>query len=132
MPTASDFDALRTRGFEKGCEALPPQSRTLLSARLEQMEAFSNGQWMGGLCTGDFRYLYAICVDAACRGTGAFDHLMGPVAAECDRLGMPLFLECYTGHLAALYGSRGFEVTGTTPMPDLGLTEYRMIRQPQA
>jgi GNAT superfamily N-acetyltransferase len=87
---------------------------------------------MGRSCAGDFRYLYAICVDRAQRKTGAFSRLIDPVIAECDELGIPLFLECYTERLVSLYGSKGFEVLKTEDSPTLALAEYRMTRAPRA
>jgi GNAT superfamily N-acetyltransferase len=131
MLKASAFDALSKRAFEAGCETLPPHSRKLLSARLKQMEDLSNGHWMERFCAEDFRYIYAICVDTAYRGTGVFGLLIDPIIAECDQLGIPLCLECYTERLVALYGSRGFEVVETVTNPTLNLTEHCMIRKPQ-
>jgi GNAT superfamily N-acetyltransferase len=127
----STLEDLNKRAFEAGCEGLPPQSRERLEKRLRHMEVLVNGHWMERFCEGDFRYIYAICVDAAHRKTGVFGRLIDPVIAECDRLGVPLCLECYTERLASLYGNRGFEVVDTINAPALGLTEYCMVRTPR-
>jgi GNAT superfamily N-acetyltransferase len=130
-PTRDELGALGKRAFEEGCQTLSPQSRKRLAARLKLMEDFSNGHWMDRFCAGDFRYLYAICVDRAQRRTGVFSRLIDPVIAECDELGIPLFLECYTERLVSLYGSKGFEVLKTLSSPTLALTEYCMMRAPR-
>jgi GNAT superfamily N-acetyltransferase len=129
-PTASGLNALHEQGFVEGCRNLPVHSRDALKARLEQMRDLSNGSWMGRFCTGDFRYIASICVDEAYRGTGVFGRLMDPLIAECDRLRIPLCLECYSERLVALYGNRGFEVVSTVHNRELNLTEYCMIRPP--
>jgi GNAT superfamily N-acetyltransferase len=130
-PTASALDTLHEQGFVEGCKSLPSHSRDALKARLEQMEDLVNGSWMGRFCTGDFRYIASICVDEAYRGTGVFGRLMDPLIAECDRLRIPLCLECYSERLVALYGNRGFEVVDTVHNLELNLTEYCMIRPPR-
>jgi GNAT superfamily N-acetyltransferase len=132
VPTDSEFKNLNKRALEAGGENLPPQSRKRLEERLHHMESLVGGHWMERFCSGDFRYIYAICVAPAHRKTGVFSRLIDPVIAECDQLGIPLCLECYTERLASLYGNRGFEVVDTISNPALALTEYCMIRPPQA
>ncbi|MDR2106562.1 MAG: GNAT family N-acetyltransferase [Coriobacteriales bacterium] len=130
-PTAFDLDALHAQGFEEGCKSLPLHSQDALKARLKQMENLENGRWMSRFCTGDFRYIAVIGVDEAYRGTGVFGRLIDPLIAECDELRIPLCLECYSQQLAALYGSRGFEVVDTVHNPDLNLTQHCMVRPPR-
>jgi GNAT superfamily N-acetyltransferase len=63
-------------------------------------------------------YLFAIGVDPAGQGTGVASALLRPRLDQCDRDGMPAYLEATRATTVPLYQHFGFEPTGNLDLPD--------------
>jgi GNAT superfamily N-acetyltransferase len=63
-------------------------------------------------------YLFAIGVDPARQGTGVASALLRPRLDQCDRDGLPAYLEATKATSVPLYQHFGFEPTGNPDLPD--------------
>jgi GNAT superfamily N-acetyltransferase len=63
-------------------------------------------------------YLFAIGVDPARQGTGVASTLLRPRLDQCDRDGLPAYLEATRATTVPLYQHFGFEPTGHPDLPD--------------
>jgi GNAT superfamily N-acetyltransferase len=63
-------------------------------------------------------YLFAIGVDPARQRTGVASALLRSRLAQCDRDGLPAYLEATKATSVPLYQHFGFEPTGTPDLPD--------------
>jgi GNAT superfamily N-acetyltransferase len=62
-------------------------------------------------------YLFAIGIDPSRQGTGLASELLRPRLAECDRAGMPAYLEASKPASVPLYQHFGFERSGDMELP---------------
>jgi GNAT superfamily N-acetyltransferase len=62
-------------------------------------------------------YLFAIGVDPSRQGTGLASELLRPRLAECDRAGLPAYLEASKPASVPLYQHFGFEPSGGMELP---------------
>jgi GNAT superfamily N-acetyltransferase len=62
-------------------------------------------------------YLFAIGVDPSRQGTGLASELLRPRLAECDRAGLPAYLEASKPASVPLYQHFGFEPSGEMELP---------------
>ena len=77
-------------------------------------------------------YLFSIGVCSHARGKGHGRTLIAPVLAECDRAGIPAYLENSNPANRGFYAASGFEHVGfIEPRPDAPPLEA-MLRQPRA
>ena len=65
-------------------------------------------------------YLFAVGVAEAARGRGLGRRLLAPVLADCDRAGLPAYLENSKDRNTAFYGSLGFVAYGPKFSPAFG------------
>lgn len=111
---------------------LTAEEAQAIAAQTERMAAVSNFDWQTDAAQGsDFIHFYALGVDPAQRGSGAFRRLIEPFLAYADKAGVPCFLETYSDRLEGLYGHFGFVTIGTETDPELPIVERRMRRDPR-
>ena len=65
-------------------------------------------------------YLFAVGVAVAARGRGIGRQLLAPVLADCDRAGLPAYLENSNERNTGLYASLGFQASGSKFPPAPG------------
>lgn len=75
-------------------------------------------------------YLHYVGVEPRRQGHGLGAALLAPVLEQCDRDGIPAYLESSTERSRALYERHGFELTGTFPLPAGGPPVREMWRDP--
>lgn len=64
------------------------------------------------------QYLWILGTRPEWQSRGLGSALMRPVLAQCDRVGMPAYLEATSERNVALYKRHGFEVTEVVTLPD--------------
>jgi GNAT superfamily N-acetyltransferase len=80
----------------------------------------------------DHAYLQAIAVTAARQGRGVGSGLLAPVLEQCDRDGLPAYLEASNDDSRRLYERHGFvTLDPVVSLPD-GPPMYPMWREPSA
>ena len=101
--------------------SVAPERQAAAFAVLEQMDAFhpTEPHW----------YLPLIGVDPAQQNRGIGAALLQPVLAQCDRDGIPAYLESSNPRNISLYERHGFEIVGTLEMG--GTPLYPMVRRPR-
>jgi GNAT superfamily N-acetyltransferase len=77
-------------------------------------------------------YLHYVGVEPRRQGRGLGGALLAPVLEQCDREGIPAYLESSTERNRVLYERNGFALTGTFDMPAAGPPIREMWRDPGA
>jgi GNAT superfamily N-acetyltransferase len=77
-------------------------------------------------------YLFAIGVDPAWQGTGLASALLRSRLDQCDRAGLPAYLEASKATTVPLYQHFGFEPTGKPDLPAGAPPLFPMWRPPAA
>jgi len=75
-----------------------------------------------------FIYLQIIGVDPALQGRGFGGELLSALIEECDRAGMPLYLETETENNVRMYERFGFVVVKEIVLPKINLPVWEMVR----
>lgn len=76
------------------------------------------------------RYLYILGVDPAKQGQGVGGQLLAPALAECDRDGIPAYLETAKEKNLGFYHKHGFQMTSEVLLPpDCNI--WSMWREPR-
>lgn len=76
-------------------------------------------------------YLHYLGVEPRRQGRGLGGALLSPVLEQCDREGMPAYLEASTDRSRMLYERNDFTLSGTFDMPAKGPPVREMWREPQ-
>lgn len=76
-------------------------------------------------------YLAVLGVEPESQGKGLGAALMRPVLEQCDREGVPAYLEASSERSRALYLRNGFEVVEEIHLPGGGPPSWRMWRPPR-
>jgi GNAT superfamily N-acetyltransferase len=79
----------------------------------------------------DHYYLAILGVDPAAQGRGVGSALLAPVLAECDRDGIPAYLETATPRNLDFYARHGFRAIEELTMPAGGPRAWTMWREPR-
>ena len=77
-------------------------------------------------------YLFTIGVRPRAQGKGLGRRLIAPVLAECDRLGLPAYLENSNPANRGFYGANGFERTEMIEVEPGAPPLEAMLRRPRA
>ena len=80
----------------------------------------------------DHWYLDAIAVDPSSQQCGIGSALMYPVLQQCDRDGLPAYLETSNDHNVAFYSRHGFDVITEVSVPARGPHMWQMWRKATA
>jgi len=88
--------------------------------RLERHHPRKPGHW----------YLHYLGVEPRQQGRGLGGALMAPVLEQCDREGIPAYLEASTERSRGLYERHGFALTGAFDLPAGGPPIREMWRDP--
>lgn len=75
-------------------------------------------------------YLLVLGVAPKHQGRGHGGRLVRRLFAECDRRGVPLYLETETEGNVSMYRSLGFRLIKRVRLPILGLPMWEMVREP--
>jgi GNAT superfamily N-acetyltransferase len=76
-------------------------------------------------------YLAALGTEPAARGQGLGSAVLRPILEECDRDGVPAYLESSNAANHAFYGRHGFRITGELRLPR-GPLVWQMWREPRS
>ena len=90
------------------------------------------GEWHRQLAPEPHWYLMILGVDPPHQGRGVGGELMQPVLAQCDRDGLPAYLETQKARNVPFYRKHGFEVLRETEAPSGGPHWWLMKRAPRA
>jgi ribosomal protein S18 acetylase RimI-like enzyme len=77
-------------------------------------------------------YLFGMGIEPSGQGKGVGSRLMGPVLERSDADGVPCYLETQNSRNVPFYHKHGFVVVVEAEMPDGGLQNWGMLRQPAA
>lgn len=91
-----------------------------------------NSVWHREFTSGRYYRLKIIAIDKNMRGTGAFRRLLTPVLEYCDTESIPMVLETHNERNVGLYIHFGFELVKTLTARNTEVTQYCMIRKPDA
>jgi ribosomal protein S18 acetylase RimI-like enzyme len=89
--------------------------------RMEKQHPHDRSHW----------YLFILATEPAAQGRGLGSALLDQMLARVDADGMPVYLESSNQRNIALYGRRGFEITGEVAIPG-GPRIWPMWREPRA
>ena len=120
LPPGVDADSERLTALIK--EHAPGEQRSDLERVLAQMETYHPSEpcW----------YLPLIGVDPRCQGRGYGSALLRYALEQCDRDGMPAYLESSNPRNIPLYQRHGFEIIGTI-QAGTSPTVVPMLRAPR-
>jgi GNAT superfamily N-acetyltransferase len=76
-------------------------------------------------------YLGGLGTDPPWQGKGLGSAVLGPVLENCDREGVPAYLESSRESNVPFYRRHGFEVTDEVSMPDSSVRLWLMWREPR-
>ena len=76
-------------------------------------------------------YLASLGTAVDQQGKGVGSALMRPVLADCDREGLPCYLESSKERNVPFYRRHGFEVVQEVPLGEHGPSIWTMWREPQ-
>ncbi|MDR0514603.1 MAG: hypothetical protein LBG81_05520 [Coriobacteriaceae bacterium] len=112
-------------------EVLDQGEQEALAAKAEAMEPITDFSWMYRHTRGqDFIHWFALGVDRASRGSGAFRRLFTPFLDFADAQGLNCYLECYSDRTEAVYAHFGFQTIEERSSPAFSLVERCMLRKP--
>jgi GNAT superfamily N-acetyltransferase len=124
-----DIEAAATARFVS--DVLTPSETVGFLAAQRTLGAVSVFDWEEERAAGrDFIHFYALGVDPARRGSGAFRQLIEPFLAYADDHGIPCYLETYTDELRRLYEHFGFHLVDVRTARGCPLVERCMERPP--
>ena len=125
LPSLSD-EAFLAAGFVDAPRRLGEVTLSRFGANMAHL-----GEWHARLMPEPHWYLMILGVDPPYQGRGVGGELMQPVLAECDRDGIPAYLETQKARNVPFYRRHGFEVVRETEAPTGGPHWWLMSRQPR-
>lgn len=125
----SDIEAAATAQFVS--DVLTPSEAVGFLSAQRTLGAVSVFDWEEDRAGGrDFIHFYALGVDPAMRGSGAFRRLIEPFLAFADDREIPCYLETYSEKLRGLYEHFGFRLVDVRTASGCDLVERCMERPP--
>jgi len=124
-PSLSD-EAFAAAGFSDAPRRLGLEALTRFGQNMSHL-----GELHERLMPEPHWYLMILGVDPPHQGRGVGGELMQPVLAECDREGLPAYLETQKARNVPFYRKHGFEVVHETEAPTGGPHWWLMRRQPR-
>jgi GNAT superfamily N-acetyltransferase len=126
LPSLDD-EALASAGFADAPRRLGAETLRRFGGNMEHL-----GDWHRRLAPEPHWYLMILGVDPPYQGRGVGGELMQPILAECDRNGIPAYLETQKARNVPFYRKHGFEVARETDAPMGGPHWWLMKRPPRA
>jgi GNAT superfamily N-acetyltransferase len=124
--TEPDAERFATNGMSEAPRRLGGETLSRFAANMAHL-----AEWHHRLMPEPHWYLMILGVDPPHQGRGAGGELMQPILAECDRDGLPAYLETQKARNVPFYRKHGFAVVGETEAPSGGPHWWLMSRAPR-
>jgi GNAT superfamily N-acetyltransferase len=121
-----DDSLLAANGFRDAPRRLGEETLRRFGGNMDHL-----GEWHRRLMPERHWYLMILGVDPPYQGRGVGGELMQPILAECDRHGVPAYLETQKARNVPFYRKHGFEVVQETEAPTGGPHWWLMSRTPR-